>query len=393
MDPLRRELVPHARPDVDWKAMRLDAVEGFILSRVDGVASVGEICLGSGLGEERTLAILEALAQRKLIDLSEPGTPSPPARPAPPPGGVPRTLTPPMGMPRSAMPGGVRSTSQGVPRPSAAPPGVPRSGSPASTSGPPSPTPSPLPERQRSATGGFPRVTETVRQPPGGTPTPPPAPPTRAPAPGAVAPSPRPPGPAAAASEAGRPPSPSARPAAATGGVEDLLRTFLDMPEAPAVDALTPGAHEGSGVDFVTHLGVNLPRAELEEKVDLPDDQRRRILATYYRLNTVDYYEFFGVEPAAPDDVIKKRFRETFRQFNPDQFFRRNIGSYKAKIEAIARFAKRAYDVLSDPQARRDYDALHGRTSEVTGSKPGRLVAVEESRVGQNDPTPTTPSA
>jgi molecular chaperone DnaJ len=63
-----------------------------------------------------------------------------------------------------------------------------------------------------------------------------------------------------------------------------------------------------------------------------------------------DYYEILGVERSASSDQLKQAFRRLALQHHPD----RNPGN----PEAGERFkeASEAYDVLSDPQKRRQYD-------------------------------------
>src|SRR5262245_50797590 len=50
------------RPPEGYQSIRLDAAEGYIMSRVDGAATVREIGMMSPMGEERTLAALIGLA-------------------------------------------------------------------------------------------------------------------------------------------------------------------------------------------------------------------------------------------------------------------------------------------------------------------------------------------
>jgi hypothetical protein len=76
-----REDRPRLNPGADLTAHRLNPVEGFVLSRVDGTLSYEEICLISGIGAEPTLAILRRLRREKLI--LGPHDPIPPPEPPP----------------------------------------------------------------------------------------------------------------------------------------------------------------------------------------------------------------------------------------------------------------------------------------------------------------------
>ncbi len=76
----------------------------------------------------------------------------------------------------------------------------------------------------------------------------------------------------------------------------------------------------------------------------------------------IDYYEVLGLEADASDEEIKKAYRSLAKAFHPD-----TSTHPKAKERFLAISA--AYDVLSDPDSKRDYDSrlkasLYGEDSE-----------------------------
>jgi len=64
-----------------------------------------------------------------------------------------------------------------------------------------------------------------------------------------------------------------------------------------------------------------------------------------------DYYEVLGVERGAADAEIKKAFRRLARELHPD------VNRHDPEAEEKFKEAAEAYEVLSDPQRRRTYDA------------------------------------
>ena len=79
-----------------------------------------------------------------------------------------------------------------------------------------------------------------------------------------------------------------------------------------------------------------------------------------------DYYQVLGVEPQAKPDAIQERFRFLAQAFHPDKY-----SSPKQKQFAEEEFKKinNAYQILSNPRKRADYDlqrnrpANHARTN------------------------------
>lgn len=69
-----------------------------------------------------------------------------------------------------------------------------------------------------------------------------------------------------------------------------------------------------------------------------------------------DFYEVLGVAKTASDDEIKKAFRKLAGQFHPDKLSGKPEAEVKAAEEKFKE-AKEAYEALSDPKKRADYDA------------------------------------
>jgi DnaJ-domain-containing protein 1 len=94
------------RPPEGYQKVPLNPAEGYTMSRVDGAATVREICIVSPMGEETTLRALLGLALAGLLEMPEGAHPLPLA---PPPSAAARPAAAP-----SALPAGVPSRPAGA---------------------------------------------------------------------------------------------------------------------------------------------------------------------------------------------------------------------------------------------------------------------------------------
>jgi curved DNA-binding protein CbpA len=108
---------------------------------------------------------------------------------------------------------------------------------------------------------------------------------------------------------------------------------------------------------FGGHVGKGkIDESLLREEVELDEDKKRLFLDAFQRLDQLNYYELLGLHPLVDKKEVKAAYYAIAPSFHPDKFYRKNLGSYRARIEAIFARLTLAHDVLSSRQRRGEYD-------------------------------------
>jgi curved DNA-binding protein CbpA len=142
-------------------------------------------------------------------------------------------------------------------------------------------------------------------------------------------------------------PEPSARPKPERSSAPGTKLT------RPAVEARS----ERPGSSSQRHPAAALyDPAELDEQVDIDLPRRRRILDTFYRLDTLNHYELLSVAQSADKKAIKQAYYQSVGLFHPDKYFGKKLGSFKPKLERLFSQLTQAHDVLTKQGSRDDYD-------------------------------------
>jgi curved DNA-binding protein CbpA len=93
------------------------------------------------------------------------------------------------------------------------------------------------------------------------------------------------------------------------------------------------------------------------EVVELEPTQQQRIADLFARLDEHTHYELLGVPEDADRKQLKSAYYAVAPEFHPDKYFRKQLGPFRRKIEAIFSRLTLAHDVLTEPARRREYDA------------------------------------
>jgi curved DNA-binding protein CbpA len=94
----------------------------------------------------------------------------------------------------------------------------------------------------------------------------------------------------------------------------------------------------------------------LDEPVEISREIRKRILDYYFTLETHNYYQILGISVRADKKEVRAAYFELSKFFHPDSQFTKKLGSYKARMEAVFKRLTEAYEVLSKPKRRAEYD-------------------------------------
>lgn len=116
--------------------------------------------------------------------------------------------------------------------------------------------------------------------------------------------------------------------------------------------------------------------AEVPEN-DLSQEKRKRIDDMYVIADLLDHYQVLGVARTVDRSGVKTAYFELSKIFHPDTEFRKNVGTYRRKMEVIFKRLTESYDVLSKKKLRDEYDAYLARSDQSQ--------TMEETLSGQHD--------
>lgn len=325
---MHKPRIPRLASGIDVRALPLSPLEGFVLSRVDGVASLGDIADLTNQSTDDCATVLERLFELHAIEWTD-GVAS-----------LPRATS------RVSMPNMARMSGDPPSRPSA----LPKGSQVEETRARPDGRSEPPPARPGARHGILERTQSLAHQPtelpPRGASEPPdpvPFAPTH-PAPPRTGPNGSDPLP----SVPSFPPSAGA----ATGGVPSFSPSAASSPGASSPAASAASSSAGSSPAAPAAAATPVPPDDLE----ITPERRRRIDDLWIALDLLNHYELLGVSQKASRQEIRGAYFELSKAFHPDTAFRKKVGTYRSKMEAIFKRLTEAYEVLGKQKPRAEYD-------------------------------------
>jgi curved DNA-binding protein CbpA len=155
------------------------------------------------------------------------------------------------------------------------------------------------------------------------------------------------------------------------------VRTDSAPPAKSAVEGSTPASAQSS----LTPAAADSERPlydvrELDEAVDLPMERRMQVLELFYRLSKLDYYGVLGIAYGADKKEVRAAYFGLSKAFHPDSMFRKELGSFKAKMTTVFQALTEAYETLSKKKAREEYDTYLRSTRSIKDAE--RALGTEE---------------
>jgi len=120
--------------------------------------------------------------------------------------------------------------------------------------------------------------------------------------------------------------------------------------EREASSTKRPQAAESAAVDAAESFSPPpIDESALDAKLELSLDVQRRILEFEASLSR-PYHALLGIEQGAPPKAVKRAYFKLSKEFHPDRYFRKNIGSYGVRLDRIFKKVLEAHEILSDPE-------------------------------------------
>ncbi|PRQ04027.1 DnaJ domain protein [Enhygromyxa salina] len=153
-------------------------------------------------------------------------------------------------------------------------------------------------------------------------------------------------------------------------------------------DLGAPAPEIRSILDEVEPVAESDPRLRHDAAVDL--ERQRRLLALRDRLRHVGHFELLGIDPVDDPKMIRRAYHAVSREFHPDSFYGKNVGTFRSVLDDLFRRARASYEFLLDDEQRKPLVEAHDaqlraardrREREQAEAKARAEAAAERARV------------
>lgn len=157
--------------------------------------------------------------------------------------------------------------------------------------------------------------------------------------------------------------------------------------DAPTAGTATAAGAGDAGPEFEIVVGrgadakataASEPRGARGARPQVPSPEaealRREIATLHASLAQHDHYAMLGVPADAPLAAVKRAYFAAAKRFHPDTLGALGVGDARAQAQEVFARIVQAYETLSDPARRRDYDAGLGGDD---GGEAARLMQAE----------------
>lgn len=148
---------------------------------------------------------------------------------------------------------------------------------------------------------------------------------------------------------------------------------------SPSPSANTSQPDFGEATFAVAWSDYELDESQLLFGPDLDDGFKREILYVYEQLPRLTYYDLLGVKDGEDPRKSKKTYIKLSKRFHPDVFYGKDAGEFGAWSEEIFKTVTKAFQTLSNPKKRAEYDSTL-QDSEGLGGESGSEAADENRR-------------
>ena len=121
--------------------------------------------------------------------------------------------------------------------------------------------------------------------------------------------------------------------------------------------------------------GAGARETAIDPTLDISEELQQRILNLEAVLEDLNYFEVLGVERSVDARGIKRAYFKLSREFHPDRYFRRSLGSFGPRLERIFKKIVEAYELLHDPATRAEVErSLSSERSRAPEDRQERVV-------------------